>query len=97
MGAIAPVAAASGDYAVGQVTGAAPLASPTFTGTMTTAAVAIGDGSNIAVGTTTGTRIGTATTQKLGFYSLRVPVFPIMTLVELRSRGGLWPPPAAGR
>ena len=30
-------------------------------------------------------------------YSLRVPVFPIMTLVELRSRGGLWPPPAAGR
>jgi hypothetical protein len=29
-------------------------------------------------------------------YSLRDPVFPIMTPVELRSSAGLWPPPAAG-
>lgn len=36
------VVAASGDYAVGQVTGAAPLAGPTFTGTVTVpAAVAV--------------------------------------------------------
>jgi hypothetical protein len=34
-GRIGTVAAQSGDYSVGQVTGAAPLASPTFTGTVT--------------------------------------------------------------
>lgn len=34
-GRIGDVAAAAGDYAVGQVTGAAPLASPAFTGTPT--------------------------------------------------------------
>lgn len=47
----------------------APLASPTFTGTVTTAAVSIGDASNIALGTTTGTKIGTGTTQKIGFFN----------------------------
>lgn len=47
----------------------APLASPTFTGTVTTAALTVGDGSNLVVGSTTGTKIGTATTQKLGFYN----------------------------
>jgi hypothetical protein len=34
-GRTGPVVAAAGDYAVAQVTGAAPLASPTFTGTVT--------------------------------------------------------------
>jgi spore coat polysaccharide biosynthesis protein SpsF (cytidylyltransferase family) len=63
------VVAQTGDYTVAQVTGAAPTASPTFSGTVTTAAVAIGDGSNVALGGTTGTKIGTATTQKLGFYN----------------------------
>lgn len=42
----------------------APLASPTFTGTVT-----FGDGVNLDVGTTTGTKLGTATTQKLGFFN----------------------------
>ncbi len=35
------VVATSGDYSVGQVTGAAPLASPTFTGTVTTPALTL--------------------------------------------------------
>jgi hypothetical protein len=35
------VSATSGDYAVGQITGAAPLASPTFTGTVITPALRI--------------------------------------------------------
>jgi hypothetical protein len=35
------VTATSGDYAVAQVTGAAPLASPTFTGTLTTPALTV--------------------------------------------------------
>jgi hypothetical protein len=53
----------------------APLASPTFTGTVTAAALNVGadstwtDGVDIAVGTTTGTKIGTATSQKLGFFN----------------------------
>lgn len=44
------VVKASGDYAVADVTGAAPLASPTFTGTITTPAVGVS-----YVGSTSGT------------------------------------------
>lgn len=54
----------------------APLASPTFTGTVTTAAVSVGDGSNIALGTTTGTKIGTAASQKLAFFNATPIVQP---------------------
>ena len=43
------VVAATGDYSVGQVTGAAPLASPTFTGTVSTGNVNIGN-NNIKFG-----------------------------------------------
>jgi hypothetical protein len=36
----------------------------------------LGDGQNIALGTTTGTKVGTATTQKLGFYNSTAVVQP---------------------
>jgi trimeric autotransporter adhesin len=47
------VMAASGDYSVGQVTGAAPLASPTFTGNVTMPGTGIWNSSgNVGIGTT---------------------------------------------
>jgi NAD(P)H-binding len=33
----------------------------------------------------------------IAYYSLVVPVFPTMILVELRTRTRIWPTPAAGR
>jgi hypothetical protein len=36
----------------------------------------LGDGQNIAIGTTTGTKIGTGTTQKIGFYNATAVVQP---------------------
>ncbi len=56
------VAATSGDYTVGQVTGAAPLASPTFTGTVTipTAAVTTFSGTPNFTGAATGQTAATA-------------------------------------
>ena len=44
-GAVVPV---SGDYTVAQVTGAAPLASPTFTGTVTLPATILPDGTKLS-------------------------------------------------
>lgn len=41
----------------------APLASPSFTGTVT-----LGEGVNLDLGTVTGSKIGTSTSEKLGFY-----------------------------
>jgi hypothetical protein len=38
-------------------------------GTFSGAAIVLGDGHNLQLGTTTGTKIGTGTTQKIGFYN----------------------------
>jgi len=47
------VTAASGDYSVGNITGAAPLASPTFTGSVTMPGTGIWNSSgNVGIGTT---------------------------------------------
>lgn len=83
------VVATSGDYSVSQVTGAAPLASPTFTGTVTTAGVSIGDGSDIALGTSSGTKIGTSTSQKLGFFNSAPIVKPTGNIITALGNLGL--------
>jgi hypothetical protein len=47
----------------------APLASPTFTGTVTLPGATVSDATNFVFGTTTGTKFGTATNQKVGFFN----------------------------
>ncbi len=72
----------------------APLASPSFTGTVT-----FGDGVNLVVGSTSGTKLGTATTQKIGFYNGTPIVQPLgsddvlASLVSLGLRAASSNPP----
>lgn len=54
----------------------APLASPTFTGTVTLSAAITANAASIATDTTTGLKIGTAATQKLGFFNVTPVVRP---------------------
>lgn len=63
--------------AVGDVSGAAPTASPTFSGTVT-----LGDTVDLAVNTGTGSKIGTGSTQKLGFFGA-TPVAQIAGNVDV--------------
>jgi hypothetical protein len=59
----------------------APLASPTFTGTLTVSgggSLVLGEATNIPFGTTTGTKIGTSITQKLGFYNATPVIRPTL-------------------
>lgn len=58
----------------------ANLASPTFTGTVTTAAVSIGDGSDVTIGTSTGTKFGQSGS-KIGFFGI-TPVVRPTTLTQ---------------
>lgn len=77
-----------GTIAVGDVSGAAPLASPSFTGSTLTLA----DAQNVVVGASSGTKIGTATTQKLGFFNQGPVVQPsgdILTALGTSSGLGL--------
>lgn len=65
-GRVGAVAATSGDYAVAQITGAAPLASPTFTGTVTAPTITAstqfsGPGTGLT-GTAAGLTAGSVTT-----------------------------------
>jgi hypothetical protein len=86
------VVAASGDYSVGQITGAAPIASPTFTGTVTAPTASVGDNST-KVATTAYVRneaqfawtcpVAGATTTGVSYCNWTVPANLTITQLDL--------------
>ena len=88
------VVAMSGDYSVGQVTGAAPLASPTFTGTVTLPAsvtatgLVITDSTGSQWGSPTGGAKGAGTINAAGLYVNGVAVLTSNAVTSVFGRTG---------
>jgi hypothetical protein len=75
------VVATTGDYSVGQITGAAPLASPTFTGTVTVPTLAVTtSGTSVTPATSdNSTKIATTAYVKAQGYITSAPVTSVFT------------------